>query len=120
MSSIQPNPASPRLQPTSTTTSPRRRPLAGGAKALTNAGRSLATGALSRGTSIGSDFKAFITRGNVIDLAVGIVMGTAFTAIVNSLVRFAFLSMELMQDCGYAYAFDIACRQYVFILSDGV
>ena len=32
------------------------------------------------------DFKSFITRGNVVDLAVGIIMGTAFTAIVTSLV----------------------------------
>jgi large conductance mechanosensitive channel len=32
------------------------------------------------------EFKAFIMRGNVIDLAVGIVIGAAFTAIVSSLV----------------------------------
>ncbi|HAX90784.1 MAG TPA: large conductance mechanosensitive channel protein MscL [Rhodospirillaceae bacterium] len=32
------------------------------------------------------EFKAFIARGNVIDLAVGIIMGSAFTAIVSSLV----------------------------------
>jgi len=31
-------------------------------------------------------FKQFLMRGNVIDLAVGIVMGTAFTAIVNGLL----------------------------------
>ena len=33
------------------------------------------------------EFKEFITRGNVIDLAVGLIMGSAFTAIVNSLVN---------------------------------
>jgi len=33
------------------------------------------------------EFKAFIMRGNVIDLAVGIVIGAAFTAIVASLVE---------------------------------
>lgn len=33
-----------------------------------------------------NEFKAFIARGNVIDLAVGIIMGSAFTAIVSSLV----------------------------------
>lgn len=33
-----------------------------------------------------NEFKAFIMRGNVIDLAVGIVIGAAFTTIVNSLV----------------------------------
>lgn len=34
-----------------------------------------------------SEFKEFISRGNVIDMAVGIIVGTAFTAIVNSLVN---------------------------------
>ena len=33
------------------------------------------------------DFKTFITRGSVVDLAVGIVIGVAFAAIVNSLVK---------------------------------
>lgn len=31
-------------------------------------------------------FKEFITRGNVIDLAVGMIIGTAFTAVVTALV----------------------------------
>jgi large conductance mechanosensitive channel len=34
-----------------------------------------------------NEFKQFIARGNVIDLAVGIIMGAAFTGIVNSLVK---------------------------------
>ncbi len=33
------------------------------------------------------EFKKFITRGNVMDMAVGIIVGTAFTAIVNSMVK---------------------------------
>lgn len=33
-----------------------------------------------------NEFKAFIIRGNVLDLAVGIIIGAAFTGIVNSLV----------------------------------
>lgn len=33
-----------------------------------------------------SDFKNFIARGNVIDLAVGMIIGAAFTTIVQSLV----------------------------------
>ncbi len=33
-----------------------------------------------------SDFRKFIMRGNIIDLAVGVAIGTAFTAIVASLV----------------------------------
>ncbi len=34
-----------------------------------------------------TEFRDFINRGNVIDLAVGIVIGAAFTGIVNSLVN---------------------------------
>lgn len=33
-----------------------------------------------------NEFKTFIAKGNVMDLAVGIIIGAAFTAIVNSLV----------------------------------
>jgi large conductance mechanosensitive channel len=33
------------------------------------------------------EFQKFILRGNVVDLAVGIIIGAAFTAIVNSLVK---------------------------------
>lgn len=33
-----------------------------------------------------SEFKEFIAKGNVMDLAVGVIIGTAFGAIVNSLV----------------------------------
>ena len=33
------------------------------------------------------EFKAFITRGNVLDMAVGIIVGGAFTAIITSLVN---------------------------------
>jgi large conductance mechanosensitive channel len=32
------------------------------------------------------EFKSFILRGNVVDLAVGVVIGTAFAAVVGSLV----------------------------------
>lgn len=33
-----------------------------------------------------NEFKAFLMKGNVLDLAVGIIIGAAFTAIVTSLV----------------------------------
>ena len=32
-----------------------------------------------------SEFKKFITRGNVVDMAVGVIVGSSFTAIVNGL-----------------------------------
>jgi large conductance mechanosensitive channel len=34
-----------------------------------------------------TEFQAFVMRGNVVDLAVGIIIGVAFTSIVNSLVK---------------------------------
>lgn len=37
------------------------------------------------------EFKKFIARGNVMDMAVGVIMGSAFTAIVNSLVNDMFM-----------------------------
>jgi large conductance mechanosensitive channel len=40
-----------------------------------------------KATSWIGDFQKFISRGSVVDLAVGVAVGTAFTAIVNSLVN---------------------------------
>ncbi len=39
-------------------------------------------------TSFWTDFKKFITKGNVLDLAVAVVVGSAFSAITNGLVKF--------------------------------
>ena len=38
-------------------------------------------------SNIANEFKEFISRGNMMDMAVGIIIGGAFTAIVNSLVE---------------------------------
>ena len=38
-------------------------------------------------TGFFAEFRKFIARGNVLDMAVGLVVGSAFTAIVNSLVN---------------------------------
>ena len=35
-----------------------------------------------------AEFKKFITRGNVVDMAIGVIVGSAFTAIVNGLSNF--------------------------------
>lgn len=43
-------------------------------------------GATERDIKMLNEFKTFIAKGNVVDLAVGIIIGAAFTAIVNSLV----------------------------------
>jgi large conductance mechanosensitive channel len=42
---------------------------------------------LEGGTAMFKEFREFIMRGNVIDLAVGIIIGAAFGTIVNSLVK---------------------------------
>lgn len=38
-------------------------------------------------TGFVQEFRAFISRGNVLDLAVAVIIGAAFSAIVNSLVK---------------------------------
>src|SRR5512132_4072020 len=37
--------------------------------------------------SVGSEFKAFALKGNVVDLAVGVIIGAAFGKIVDSVVN---------------------------------
>jgi large conductance mechanosensitive channel len=40
-----------------------------------------------RSASVLREFKAFILRGNIVELAVAVVVGVAFTAVVNALVK---------------------------------
>lgn len=54
------------------------------------------------------DFKSFITKGNVLDLAVGMIIGAAFNAIVKSLVNDV-----LMPVIGLAYQGDISSQYWV-------
>ena len=58
-----------------------------------------------------TEFKKFITRGNVMDMAVGVIVGGAFTAIVNGLSNFILkplinylLAMWLGRPIIYAFA----------------
>jgi len=60
------------------------------------------------------EFKKFISRGNVIDMAVGVIMGTAFTKIINSLVTnvitpaISILTGKInVAEMGYKYSEDI-------------
>lgn len=41
----------------------------------------------AKAKQFGQEFKDFIAKGNAIDLAVGVVIGTAFNAVVDSLVK---------------------------------
>ena len=45
-----------------------------------------------------ADFKAFAMRGNVIDMAVGVIIGGAFGKIVSSLVNDIIISGEHSED----------------------
>ena len=38
-----------------------------------------------KGNGFFKDFKKFITKGNIVDMAVGVIVGSAFTAIINAL-----------------------------------
>jgi large conductance mechanosensitive channel len=51
-----------------------------------------------------SEFKTFISRGNVVDMAVGVVIGGAFTAIINSLVKDLFMPLIGMITGGINFA----------------
>ena len=43
---------------------------------------------MAKKSTFWKDFKAFITRGNVVDMAVGVVVGGAFSKIVTGLVNY--------------------------------
>ena len=42
---------------------------------------------MSTGKGVMQEFKAFILKGNIIDMAVGVIIGGAFSKIVTSLVN---------------------------------
>ncbi len=56
------------------------------------------------------EFKKFILRGNVVDLAVGIVIGTAFGAIVASMVKDIFMPVVGLATGG----FDVSSQAFVY------
>ena len=41
-----------------------------------------------------ADFKKFITRGNVVDMAVGVVVGASFSKIINGLVNYIIILLS--------------------------
>ena len=61
-----------------------------------------------------NEFKKFISRGNVMDMAVGVIIGGAFTAIVNSLVNDIFMPVLSLITGG----FDIAGMSVSFGVGD--
>lgn len=61
------------------------------------------------------EFKKFILRGNVVDLAVGIVIGAAFGSIVNSLVADIFMPIVGLLTGGFNIA-----GQHLHLYGDAV
>lgn len=60
------------------------------------------------------EFKEFITKGNVLDLAVAVVIGAAFTLVVNSLVK------DILMQVIAAIVGKPDFSQLTFKLGDGV
>ena len=61
-----------------------------------------------------TDFKKFITKGNVLDLAVGMVIATAFNAIVNGLVK------NIITPCVTYFTSGVSINEWEYILREEV
>ena len=59
---------------------------------------------MEKGKGFFAEFKKFIMRGNVIDLAVGVIIGAAFQAIVNSLVDDIIMPIISLATKGVSFA----------------
>lgn len=62
--------------------------------------------------SLIKDFRAFIMKGNVIDLAVAVIIGAAFTAIVSSLVDNVITPLLLAPALKFAHLTDIEALKW--------
>nr|MCR5740995.1 MscL family protein [Gammaproteobacteria bacterium] len=65
------------------------------------------------------EFKEFISRGNVLDLAVGMIIGAAFTAIVTSLVNYVLKPLIAWIPLGNTDGFKTVLRE-AYINAEGV
>ncbi|GAB5465395.1 MAG: large conductance mechanosensitive channel protein MscL [Candidatus Kapaibacteriales bacterium] len=59
------------------------------------------------------DFKEFAVKGNMMELAVGIIIGSAFTAIVKSLVA------DIINPIIGIFLGDMALSEYMIVLKEG-
>jgi large conductance mechanosensitive channel len=69
------------------------------------------------GGSTMKGFKQFLVRGNVVDMAVGIVIGAAFGAVVNGLVKdllTPFIAAIVKQPDFSAFAFTINGSKFLY------
>jgi large conductance mechanosensitive channel len=67
--------------------------------------------------SLFTGFKDFVMRGNVVDLAVAVVIGTAFTALVNGIVEGLLNPLVALvagrNDLSQVWAFEVAGTQFL-------
>ena len=63
------------------------------------------------------EFKEFISRGNVLDLAVGMIIGAAFTAIINSIVNYVLKPLISLIPVGNDGTFKTVLREEVVELN---
>ena len=63
-----------------------------------------------------SEFKKFITRGNVLDLAVGVIIGSAFSAIVTALTNKILMPLFLFY---LLYRFQQVINRNLWIVENG-
>lgn len=66
-----------------------------------------------------TEFKEFITRGNVIDMAVGVIIGGAFSAIVNAVVNKVFMPLIAMFTGGGLQGFVTVLNEAQALAPDG-
>ena len=72
-----------------------------------------------------AEFKKFITRGNVLDMAVGVIVGGAFTAIVNGISNFVlkpvinFSLAQLLGDGAFESAYTFLGEKVYTLDADG-
>ena len=62
--------------------------------------------------SLATEFKEFAMRGNVVDLAVGVVIGAAFGKIVSALVEAIVMQRDRDQQVGQGASNGGDCRQH--------
>src|SRR5215207_9654868 len=55
--------------------------------------RNAATGARKHAFTLFGEFKTFAFKGNMIDLAIGVIIGTAFAKLIDSLVKHVMLPL---------------------------
>jgi len=66
------------------------------------------------------EFKDFISRGNVLDLAVGMIIGAAFTAIITSIVNYVLKPLISLIPVGNDGTFKTVLREQVVEIQEGV